>query len=388
MLSESTTDHLPLTERVARFASEEVACRADRFNSKEAFPLDIWRRMGEEGLLALNLPPSLGGLGCDPPGVVAAIETFVRHGRSIGLAFSWLIHLILSRYFIMEFGKEEQRIEYLPKLAVGQVTASLAISEPGVGAHPKHLKTVALDDGKGCFILNGEKSFLTNGPIADLFIIFAVTSERAGRKGFSAFLVEKGTLGLSLTPEFDLGCLYPSPHCGMRLENCRIPASSVLGEKHSAYERMAKPFRLLEDIYMTGLVLGGMEMQLAILLSHMRKKSVPYADEVKSGLGELRILLNSFRVVVREIARLLGDENMESPELLSLVLSFRHWSNHYQSRFEPFRRGLDKAESTLLDDLTRDLVRIGGIAGSIVSIQQKRLGESLLSGKESDAEFR
>jgi acyl-CoA dehydrogenase len=373
-------------EKVAGFAAGEVARRAEALNSGAGFPIDIWAKMGEEGLLSLNLPGALGGMEYDPLRTTAALEAFVRNAKNIGLAFSWLVHLILSRWCIMELGTAEQKAAHLPALASGKSTVSFAISEPGAGARPKHLKTSAVPEPDGSFTLDGEKNFLTNGPVADLFLVLAVTSMREARKGFSAFLVEKNTPGLSFTPQFDIGCLYPSPHCGMKLEGCRVPASSLLGEKDSAYERIAKPFRMLEDVFMTGLVLGGMELQLDLLLNLLREKGPPHSMDVKLGLGELRTLTESFRVLVREIGRLAGENGLESPQLLCLVLSFRHWSNHYQSRFEEFRSRVDAEDGPILRAVTRDLTRIAGIAKSIVSLKKAKIGESLLPGKGPDAE--
>lgn len=374
-------------KKVARFAAAEVAPEAELFSTGGEFPLSVWRRMGAEGLLGLNLPESVGGMGCDVASTLAALETFTRHGRCLGLAFSWLIHLIVSRHFILGFGSPSQCARYLPQLAAGNMTASVAISEPGVGAHPKHLKTSAHSDGNGRFVLNGEKSFLTNGPIADCFIIFAVTSVGAptDRKGFSAFLVKRDTPGLSLSPPFDLGCFYPSPHCALTLRNCRVPAASILGKKDIAYEQMARPFRSVEDLYLAALALGGMELQLDLLLEHIRSEDRTRGDGTAEGLGRLRVLLDSFQVIFHQIAGLGHIRGADNPLLLSRLLAFRQLLQHYQACFEDLRGGLGGAENSFLGVVTRDLRRLGGIAKNIVSLQLKKIGESLLSGKESNA---
>ena len=155
----------------------------------------------------------------------------------------------MARFFIDGFGTAEQRAAWLSHLA------SVAISEPRVGAHPKLLTTRAEEDADGYSIF-GEKAWVTNGPIAAVFIVLAVTSIEDGRKRYSAFLVPRDTPGLSIDEAPQYRALAPSRHCGLKLDGCRVPRSALLGSPGTAYETMALPFRDVEDAVGTFGLLG------------------------------------------------------------------------------------------------------------------------------------
>ncbi len=227
---------------IEAFARDAVDGRDLR--AEPAFPHDIWRAMGDAGLFRIGLDPAHGGSGGGYAAIAAAERAMIAGGGSPGLGSAFGSHQMVARYFIERFGDADQRAEWLPALASGKVTASVAISEPGAGAHPKLLKTAARRDGDG-WVLDGEKAYLTNGPIADLFIVVAVTSVEDGRKRYSAFLVPTASAGLSRVETKDIAALRPALHCGLRLEGCR-PAG-MLGAEGGAYETMALPFRDAED---------------------------------------------------------------------------------------------------------------------------------------------
>ena len=158
----------------------------------------------------------------------------------LGEGGAWAGRQVVARFFIEGFGNAEQRTAWLPRLA------SVAISEPRVGAHPKLLTTRAEEDGDG-YCIFGEKAWVSNGPLAEVFIVFAVTAVVEGRKRYSAFLVPRDTPGLSINEAAEYRALAPSRHCGLRLDGCRVPRSAMLGPPGAAYETMALPFRDVED---------------------------------------------------------------------------------------------------------------------------------------------
>ncbi len=243
-------------QRFARFAAAHIAGCGDLDNG-EAFPRDLWRRMGEAGLFRLGIPKRYGGSGGGWPALVAAGEALVASGGNLGLALSWLVQQAVARFLVHGFGDAGQRGCLLPEMARGNLTVAFAVSEPGHGAHPRHLATRALRAGDG-FRLTGEKAYLTNGPIADLYVVVAVTSEAAGRKRFTAFLVPRRTPGLSVAAPTPLPFLRPSPHGGIELVDCPVPGTAILGEAEAACETMVIPFGGVEDLLMTGPILGAL----------------------------------------------------------------------------------------------------------------------------------
>ena len=371
---------ITIREQVAHFSEQNIACRGD-LHTMDGFPFDIWHKMGQEKLLGLNLPEAYGGLGGNYLSTVVAGETLVRRGHNMGLALSWLVHLIVSRFLVMGFGNDEQKERYLRDLASGRITASLSASEKGIGAHPKQLKTSGnrQDD---LFVLNGEKTYLTNGPIADLFIVLAITGVDADRNRFTSFIVPKETEGLSITRQIDFGFLQPSPHCEIKLNDCSVPVSNILGREGFAYEDMIGPFREKEETCLMGPTIGGMERQIELLLNLIRRQGVNSIDELKRDLGELRFFLDTLRIMAYEAGSML-DSGADHPEFVSLLLSFRNLSGHFQSLFKGIMSRPKVEEDSDLALITNDLVNTIGIAKYVAQIKQRKLGENMLSGRES-----
>jgi len=362
--------------QIDRFVKTEAA---SSLNGTDAFPVALWRKMGEAGLLGLGIPSAYGGSGGDWLSIQAAGEAFARGSRNMGMALSWLIHLIVCRFAILGFGTNKQIEQWLPRLATGEITPSLAISEPGTGAHPKYLRTSALGEGDD-WILTGEKSFLTNGPLAGLFVVLAVSATEGGKKQMTAFLVPRETPGLSLTDPLRLDFLRPSPHCGIRLEACRISSDQVLGNQGDAFERISKPFRDLEDVMLMGPVAGGMQVQMAALPVLIARQGISPTDDLKTAIGELQFRLDALRILAYEAAAML-DSGRRHPEFPSLLLSFRSLAGQFQSRLAEVlnQAGIqtDPAWATLAKDLTMTI----GVAGHVALIKQKKIGEAILLEK-------
>jgi len=367
-------------QQIDRFVKKEAA---SSLNGIDEFPVALWRKMGKAGLLGLGIPGAYGGSGGDWLSIQAAGEAFVRSSRNMGVALSWIIHLIVCRFAILGFGSARQIGQWLPRLATGEITPSLAISEPGTGAHPKYLRTTASCEGED-WILTGEKSFLTNGPLSGLFVVFAITAVEGGKNQITAFLVPRETPGLSLTDPLRLDFLKPSPHCGIRLEACRISSDQVLGSQGDAFERISKPFRDLEDVMLMGPVAGGMQVQMAALPDLIERQGIVPTDDLKTALGELQFRLEALRILAYEAAAML-DSGRGHPEFPSLLLSFRSLAGQFQSRLTQVldQSGIktDSAWATLAKDLTMTL----GVAGHVALIKQRKIGEAILLTRRKDS---
>ncbi|MBU2551189.1 MAG: acyl-CoA dehydrogenase family protein [Proteobacteria bacterium] len=267
-----------LRNRCARFARDHMAGRG--LSASDEFPRDIWRDMGRAGLLGLGIPEEHGGRGGGYPHLSAAGEALVRHGGNLGLPMSAILHQLVAHFLIAGHGSETQQQAFLPDMAEGRITGCLAISEPRTGAHPRHMKTEArLQDD--AYLVSGEKTFLTNGPIADLYVVMAVTGQDAdGRNRISAFILPRQTPGLTLADPLPLDFLKPSPHGGIRLDGARVPADRMLGPANRAYETFIKPFREIEDAVMLGPWAGGMSRQMELLADAVRQSGTRTETEL------------------------------------------------------------------------------------------------------------
>jgi alkylation response protein AidB-like acyl-CoA dehydrogenase len=374
-----------LIEKVAVFAAREIAAKPD-LNDSDDFPLDIWRKMAHEDLFRLGIPAKYGGTRIAYDSLVLVAEALVKHGHNMGLALSWIIHLLASGFMIGKFGSPSQRREYLPKMADGLITASIAFSEPRSGADPRHLRTTARREGDH-FILNGEKAYLTNGPLADFFMVYAVTGAAEGKKQFTAFLVSRENPNLTVTEVMKLDFLRPSPHCMIRLENCSAPTSAMLGREGTALEEMARPCRALEDALLNGPILGGMCRQMELILNALRKQGATPVDDVMRSLGEMETRRQTLRWMACEAAKRM-EENAGKRESETLLISFRTMAADCQSLagqvMEKSGMGMDGELAAMTKDIRRTLDLLRGGDPS----RQKKLGEKIIVRKESNEHIR
>ncbi|HNY65422.1 MAG TPA: acyl-CoA dehydrogenase family protein [Deltaproteobacteria bacterium] len=366
-----------LKDMVSRFAREEIATRTD-LKDLVVFPADLREAMAKLGLFGIGVPRAYEGMGGGWLHMGAAAQAIVEHGLSLGVSLSWLMHTLISRFVFLGMATDAQKLEYLPGLASGRRIPCLAISEPGVGGHPKKLTTAAKRDGD-TYVISGEKAYLTNGPIADLFVVLAVTAEANGRKGYTAFIVPADTPGLTKTEPMDLGFLRPSPHGGIVLDGCRVPAGNVLGREHHAYADVALPFRQVEDVMMMAPFMGGAQAQIRMLASGLRERGADPGRDAAAALGWVKAAADTMEILAAEGARMLDTGGPDHPGLLQLVLFMRQ-------SVQDIEEGLNRVVSmTGLDlghgytSLTNDLVSSMKIAGNVARLRQEKLGRSLLS---------
>jgi len=363
--------------RAAGFAGSHIASRKN-LGKIDRFPSDLWMEMGSEGLLGIGIPEAYGGSGKDPLTILLTGETLVRYGHNPGIALSWLIHQLVGLLFISRFGRDDQKAAYLSGMAGGNVTGSLAISEPAAGTRPKEMVTRARKEGNG-FILNGEKTYLTNGPLARFFLVFAVTGEEGGRRAFTAFLVPEDAKGICRTGSFFFPFLKPCPHGGVRLENCFLGRDAVFGEENRAWETLSIPFRTWEDVFIAGLVSGGIGRLFELLLSTLRKRpgGVP-GPKMKTFLGSAWSSLEGIRVLTRESAKKLDTPSAHG-EITSMVLFARQSTRRLLKDLDEFMtvNHLFAGEEWAL--LMKDLVPITRIASTVNEKKKEKIGTALLT---------
>ena len=220
-----------LRETVHQFASTEIAPRAADIDRDNDFPRDLWTKMGDLGLLGITIPEQYGGSGMGYLAHAIAMEEISRASASVGLSYGAHSNLCLNQ--IRLNGSEAQRAHYLPALCSGEHIGALAMSEPGAGSDVVGMRLRAERQGDD-FILNGNKMWITNGPDADVYVIYAKTDPEAGSKGITAFIVERDTKGFSRSPKLDKLGMRGSNTCELVFEDCVDSADQVLGESAAA----------------------------------------------------------------------------------------------------------------------------------------------------------
>jgi isovaleryl-CoA dehydrogenase len=216
-----------LRGQVQAFAADQIAPRAADIDRDNEFPADLWRKMGALGVLGITVEEDYGGAGMGYLEHVVAMEEISRASASVGLSYGAHSNLCVNQ--IRRNGNAAQRRRYLPRLVSGEHVGALAMSEPGAGSDVVGMRTRA--DRRGDrYVLNGSKMWITNGPDADVLVIYAKTDPTAGARGITAFLVEKGFNGFSAAPKLDKLGMRGSNTCELVFEDCEVPEANVLGE--------------------------------------------------------------------------------------------------------------------------------------------------------------
>jgi isovaleryl-CoA dehydrogenase len=270
-----------LREVTHRFAQDRIAPRAAAIDAENVFPRDLWPELGAIGLHGVTVPEDDGGSGLGYLAHVVAMEEISRASASVGLSYGAHSNLCVNQ--IARNGTAEQKRRYLPKLITGDHLGALAMSEPGSGSDVVSMKLRA-EKRNDRYILNGNKMWITNGPTADVLVVYAKTDPSAGQRGITAFLIEKETTGFSTAQKLDKLGMRGSDTCELVFEDCEVPFENVLGEEGRGVNVLMSGLDY-ERIVLAGGPLGIMAAAMDVVMPYVHERR-----QFGQPIGEFQIM--------------------------------------------------------------------------------------------------
>jgi isovaleryl-CoA dehydrogenase len=297
-----TADMLRDTAR--RFSADRIASLAAEIDASNKFPRHLWPEMGALGLHGITVEEDYGGLGLGYLEHVVAMEEVSRASASVGLSYGAHSNLCINQ--IRRWANEEQRQKYLPRLISGEHVGSLAMSEAGAGSDVVSMRLKAEKRGDR-YVLNGTKFWITNAPEADVLVVYAKTDMTAGPKGITAFLVEKGMKGFSVSQKLDKMGMRGSDTAELVFQDCEIPASHVMGVEGDGVKVLMSGLDY-ERAVLAGGPLGIMQACLDVVIPYVRERkqfgaAIGSFQLMQAKVADMYVALNSARAYVYAVAR-------------------------------------------------------------------------------------
>jgi len=293
-----------LRDSVAQFAAAEIAPLAAHADETNQFPLALWRKLGEQGLLGMTVEEEYGGTGMGYLAHVVAMEEVSRASGGIGLSYGAHSNLCVNQ--LRKNGTEAQKQRFLPGLCSGELVGALAMSEPGAGSDVVSMKLRAEKRGDR-YVLNGNKMWITNGPDADVLVVYAKTDPDAGAKGITAFLVEKCMKGFSTAQKLDKLGMRSSPTSELVFQDCEVPAENVLGQEGSGVRVLMSGLDY-ERVVLSGGPLGLMAAAMDVVMPYVHERhqfgeAIGSFQLIQAKIADMYVGLGACRAYVYAVAR-------------------------------------------------------------------------------------
>ena len=293
-----------LRDAVSAFSADELAPIAADIDRDDAFPRDLWNKMGDMGLLGITVPEAFGGAGMGYLEHVIAVEEISRASASVGLSYGAHSNLCVNQ--INRNGSQGQKEKYLPKLISGEHVGSLAMSEPGAGSDVVSMKLRAEKKGDR-YILNGSKMWITNAPDADVLLVYAKTDPEAGPKGITTFLIEKEFKGFSVAQKLDKLGMRGSTTGELVFEDCEVPEENVVGEVNKGVHVLMSGLDY-ERTVLSGGPLGIMQACMDVVLPYIHEreqfgKPIGTFQLMQGKIADMYVNMNACRAYVYQVAQ-------------------------------------------------------------------------------------
>ncbi|TDK43059.1 isovaleryl-CoA dehydrogenase [Antarcticimicrobium luteum] len=293
-----------LRDAVHRWAQERVKPMAAEIDRSNNFPAELWREMGDLGLLGITVSEEYGGAGMSYLAHTIAVEEVARASASVSLSYGAHSNLCVNQ--IKLNGSEEQKKKYLPGLISGEHVGALAMSEPGAGSDVVSMKLRA-EKRNGYYVLNGNKYWITNGPDADTLVVYAKTDPEAGSKGITAFIVEKTMKGFSTSPHFDKLGMRGSNTAELIFDDCEVPFENVLGEEGKGVRVLMSGLDY-ERVVLAGIGTGIIAACLDEIMPYLAERKqfgqpIGNFQLMQGKIADMYTAMNSARAYVYEVAK-------------------------------------------------------------------------------------
>lgn len=368
-------------EMVKSFAQEKIAPRAEEIDRTNEFPRDLWPEMGQLGLLGITVPEADGGSGMGYLEHVIAMEEISRASASVGLSYGAHSNLCVNQ--IRLNGNVDQRRKYLPKLMSGEHVGALAMSETGAGSDviSMRLRADAVDGG---YVLNGTKMWITNGPDAEVLVVYAKTEPYAGSKGITAFLVEKGVKGFSTAQKLDKLGMRGSNTCELVFEDCFVPEENVLGELNRGVRVLMSGLDYERAVLAAG-PLGIMQAAMDYTMPYVRDreqfgKAIGEFQLVQGKIADMYTLLNASRSYVYTVAKACDAGKVTRQDAAGAILFASESATKVSLDAIQIYGGMGYINETPTGRLLRD-AKLYEIGAGTSEIRRMLIGRELFEGR-------